>query len=610
MGMVNDIILKGEGVWYRDENGVMHPMSFPPPDSDHENLSHFHINSMTGKPFKELERSGLLGKFPLEIAASITAREMMEQGYIDENGVRRKPATEANALRLAQTLYNGATEDFNTTKKKAGDEKHLLPQPFDLNTGKLHPDYKNNHYGKHVHKTVPTADRPTRTEDGKLINNHPRNKNHESLGQHLESSAFHAAKEYQDRAKKMGLESSIGAQQNVIEPQQITGGVTLRYNANDLPPTDKKNTKYPSFYNDLHSQSAAFGQISPMDIVSVVADRLPDLFVPSTEGGMSTKIMNQLQDMGYNQDTARQMARAGINQLLFGRGKDGSATGLRKVMRNLQNKLGINENQEVADMFHNNRSHFASKIKGDDRGRNTAAIEIMAMLKTAEQLGIDAKQYSMYPPPPKSVVSGWRDVAIANGGKNIDFEALGAVDSMHGMRGKFTDNYDHIHDTFPNYLSGGSIGATRAIEPVLPEEDDAFPPPPPPVEQPIDFDDLSQFNPFPSGKTFQNPGISPTFNPYFDPKDFQYSDDDPMGVIATIMERVQLHEAGGSLLTKFDPMDAYDMHRLSQQVGISSLDVRAVAMSLGDWNIIAKSFNTTHDVVRIIKRACGGAMNG
>ena len=88
------------------------------------------------------------------------------------------------------------------------------------------------------------------------------------------------------------------------------------------------------------------------------------------------------------------------------------------------------------------------------------------------------------------------------------------------------------------------------------------------------------------------------------------SDDDPMGVIATIMERVQLHDAGGSLLKKYDPMDSHDMQKLSKEVGMSSIDVRAIAMSLGDWGVIAKSFNTTHSVVRAIKRSCGGALNG
>jgi len=73
---------------------------------------------------------------------------------------------------------------------------------------------------------------------------------------------------------------------------------------------------------------------------------------------------------------------------------------------------------------------------------------------------------------------------------------------------------------------------------------------------------------------------------------------------------VQLHDAGGSLIVKYDPMDAYDMQRLGNEVGVSSATVRAIAMSLGDWGVIAKSFNTTPDVVRAIKRSCGGALNG
>ena len=76
------------------------------------------------------------------------------------------------------------------------------------------------------------------------------------------------------------------------------------------------------------------------------------------------------------------------------------------------------------------------------------------------------------------------------------------------------------------------------------------------------------------------------------------------------MERVQLHDAGGSLLTKYDPMDSYDMHTLGEDIGMSSIDVRAIAMSVGDWEVLAKAFSTTHDVVRVIKRSCGGVIYG
>ena len=60
-----------------DEDGVMHPMSFPPEDSDHENESHFYINSITGKPFKEIIAH--MRQFPMEKAAMILANEIMKE---------------------------------------------------------------------------------------------------------------------------------------------------------------------------------------------------------------------------------------------------------------------------------------------------------------------------------------------------------------------------------------------------------------------------------------------------------------------------------------------------------------------------------------------------
>ena len=593
---MSDIILKGKGVWYRDESGVMHPMSFPPRDSEHEKHTHFHINSLTGKHFKELHPD-LIGKWPMEIAAGILARELMERGYKDESGARRKPASKSSALRLAKTMFNMATDDFNRTKRDSGDDFHVIPKPFN-EEGVLHSEYKNNHYGAHQHKRVPTSERMTRTEDGKLVNNYARNEKHPTLGQHLESSALHIAKEFQDVAKKMGVETSIGAKQNVIEPQQITGGVTRRYTSNEKDPTSKDNTTYPRHYKDKHAELAGYGQISPMDVVSVLPG---DFFNPSTKGNMSKKIMNQLMEMGYDQPTARSMARAPVNQLLYGRGKEGSETGLRLVMRNMAATIGINDNNDVNAIYRNHRDHFAPLIRGGDRGRNQAAIEIMAMLKTAEDLGIEPSQYTRQTPP-ASVVQGWRDVAAANGGKKIDMAALGSIDEAHSMRGKFTDNHEHLHDSFPDYLSGGSVAESRPIQPIMPEEELSPP-------TPIDTTQTPLAQEPPSGviQPFQQTQFT---MPSFGGDRLQMSNDDPMGVIATIMERVQMHDAGGSLITKYDPMNNYDMQKLGQNVGMSSIDVRAIAMSLGDWEVIAKSFNTTHDVVRAIKRSCGGALNG
>tara|TARA_R100001509_G_scaffold155420_5_gene117888 strand:+ start:1003 stop:2814 length:1812 start_codon:yes stop_codon:yes gene_type:complete len=603
---LSDIILKGEGVFYFDGKEY-HDQTFPPEESDHENISHFHINSKTGKPFKELEGKGLVGKWPMEIAAGILAREIMEQGYKDENGVRRKPTTESDALRSAKRMMNEATEDFNKTKRAAGDDYHTLKTPFDLaNGGILHPEYATNHYGGHESRRKSTAERRTRTDDGRLIVNHPRNQAHEKLGQHLESAALHIFDELEQRAKKNGIKTSLGAEQNVIEPQQLTQGITHRYTSNDKPPGHREHKIVPSHYKDLHAQTAAYGQISPMDIVSVLPS---DFFYPSTAGGMSTRIMNQLMEMGYDQPTARAMARAPVNQLLYGSGKEGRESGLNKVVRNMRAKMQVDDNDDIHAMFKNHLSHIAPKIRGGDNGRNNKAIEILALLKTGEELGVEPADYSMYPSAPASVMDNWREVALSQGGSTIDMAALGSVDERHDMRGNLVsqDSY-HRHEKFPSYLSGGSFADILPPTPIVEE----------PLSQPpaVDFDNIEEEPPVPPQQIdplgqqprypLQDLGFSDMsqFNP------FQLSDDDPMGVIATIMERVQMHDAGGSLLVKYDPMDNYDMHKLGQNVGMSSNDVRAIAMSLGDWEIIAKSFNTTHDVVRAIKRSVGGALNG
>ena len=592
---MNNIILKGHGVYYLNQKtGKMEDQSFPPPDSDHERLSHFHINTRTGQPFEELLESGLLGKFPMEIAAGIMAKEMMKQGLASSEGA---------ALKSAKDLFNRATDRFNAIKRKNGDNFHILPTPFREDYS-LDPEYKTNHYGGHEKKEIPTSERRVKTRDKKLINNHPRNETHARLGQHLESAALHAAKEIQDEAEKIGLKTTIGAQQNCIEPQQITNGLTHRYSGREQDPASRDNTKFPAAHKDLHEQSAAYGRISPMDIVSILPS---DFFVPSASGGMSSKIMRQLQEMGYEQATARSMARAPVNQLLYGRGKDGAATGLRKVMRNMRAGLQIDSNDEIHAMFRNHRDHVAPMVRGGDKGRNTAAIEILAMLKTAEQLGVDPNSFSMYQTAPGAVVSGWRDVALQAGGKQIDMDALGVVDEGHPLRQGMDESTEHRYEQFPAHLSGGDHVENRPVSPVLPQEPMSAPPslealqeeamatPAPPQPRTLDFGNPLGFD---TPLDFGGGG------------DFQFSDDDPMGVIANIMERVQLHDAGGSLIVKYDPLDAYDMQRLSNEVGVSSATARAIAMSLGDWGVIAKSFNTTHDVVRAIKRSCGGALNG
>ena len=584
---MSDIILKGKGVFFRDSDGVMHAMTLPPKDSNHKNVSHFYINSVTGRAFEEIAPHRR--QWPMDKAASLLAADIMSKGYVDENGMRRKPATEAAALQMAKESINRSTVKFNAKKREAGDDFHVIPLPFDEN-GRLHPEYATNHYGAYQPSNVKASQRQTRTEDGKLITNHTNNRAHPEYGVFLESAAFPQMNEFRDEAKKRGYETQLGSKIHGIDHHQMTDNVTYRYSSNEKDPRSQSNTTFPGHYKDLHAQSAAYGQIAPMDIVALLPN---DFFVPSSSGGMSTKMMNELIDMGYSQNRARQMARAPVNQLLFGRGKAGSATGLRKVMNNLRAQLNIDEDPEMRERYHVHQSHFAPMIRGGDRGRNAAAIEVMAMLMTAKEQGLDANALSMYGRAPSFVVEGWNTVAQRSGAKPIDMESLGLADEKHAMRSQMNNNLDHAYDVFPGHLSGGSAAPVQERpEPIVPQALSAQP------EQPALPD--RDFDPY-------------DFDPYVDPYDdgtFQSSNDDPMGIIATIMERVQMHDAGGSMLRKFDPMNGEDMNTLGKRVGLTSMDVRAIAMSLGDWDIIAKQFKTTRAVVQDIKVSSGGALRG
>ena len=601
---MSDFILKGKGVYaYSDaegEEGVMVPHSLPPKESDHEGMSHFHINSRTGKPFKQLKPQ-LLGRFPMEIAAGVLAREMEEQGK--------------GGLEKARKIFNDSVARFNKIKRDSGDDFHTLPMPFDQD-GSLHPEYKNNHYGTHESRSVPSPQRRTRTEDGRLINNHTNNKAHPTLGIFLESAALHFHKELRDLLKQYGINSSIGARQNVIEPQQITGGVTRRYHSNEEDPTSKENTTFPSHFSRQHADTAAYGEISPMSIVSVLPN---DFFVPSARGGMSTDIMNQFMEMGYDQPTARQMARAPVNQLLYGRGKGGSPTGLRIVMNDMKDKLQL-DRPEIRELYTKHRSHFSPRVRGGDRGRNRAAIDILSMMMTAKELGIDTDKLSSRSAAPKQIYDNYVNIASGQT-KQFSMDDLVMADNQHPLTDKTSNDYTHLHDAFPAHLSGGTIGAElNPPDPVLPPQDPITTMPADNVSQlPLEGDPLADaggsagFGGGGGGDDFGGGGfgggLGGGLGGGFGGGIFRRGEEGSMGVIATIMERVQLHDAGGSMLEKYDPMSALDMARLGDEVGVPSITVRAIAMSLGDWNVIAKSFNTTHDVVRVIKRSCGGAIN-
>ena len=280
----------------------------------------------------------------------------------------------------------------------------------------------------------------------------------------------------------------------------------------------------------MTTQTAAYGQINPQTSFQFYQRFLCPFFF----GQYVDRKHEQISRMGYDQ-AARKMARAPVNQLLYGRGSDGSPTGLRIVMKNIESMLGIKENPDVKEKFIRHQSHFAPLVRGGDRGRNKAAIEIMAMLKTAEEMGIDMNSLNSYPAAPRSVMDGYREIASLEGGKQLNLADLGNADTHHEMRGKFNTNYDHLHDSFPAHLSSGTFDVSEFEDspPIRPPEEElSVEPPVETTQRPSAIDPLATLGGSATG--FERFSAPASGFGGFDPR-IQMSNDD-YRCIANIME--------------------------------------------------------------------------
>ena len=591
-----DTILKGKGVWKRNtKTGKMEPQSFPPMDSRHKEMSHFHIDHMTGKPHKEMDND--VRHWPMDAAAE----------YVSENKKLRRmfPGSE---LQQAKQIMNKAAMDFNKNKRNNGDDFNTVPIPFDEN-GKLHGEYKTNHYGAHEARRVPTANRKTRDESGKLINLHFNSVAHPTIGRFLESAAFHFEKEFRKIIDSMGIDSDLGARQNVIEPQQIVratetmpdgstkkNSVLERFTSNHKSPEDKDNQHFPAFNAAKYNEKAQYGQIQPADIVASLPDAF---FVPTSKGRPPHSVIRALIREGISPRRAEAMARAPAAQLIMGRGKKGSATQLNNIVQRIQQYIGIegqNKDNSIADTYHKHRSHFQGKVGGADRGRTDAATRILATLKTAEELGVDISPATGNAIAPRSVLNGWKSFATQQGGQPIDLAGMGIAQEHHQMQGGPTEERGHLHDTLPEHIS---IGGTDPMTGQLP---------PPGVGGglPLDMQGTQQPSPTdpcgPEGTVVARNDQDPQFKTSYD---------DPMGAIAAVMERVQIHDTweNASVMksvkyTNLNPRNSNDMKVLAKQLDLETTDVRAIAMSVGDWTKLAKHFQVRRDVVDIIKASC------
>ncbi|MBT4407955.1 MAG: hypothetical protein HOC79_08815 [Euryarchaeota archaeon] len=610
--MFNDIILKGKGVFKQLKDGTMVRMSFPGPDSPHKEMSHFHIDHKTNLPHKEVPDH--MRYWPKEAAARFFAEELVKQGY-----------PEGRALKFAKHVFNKSATRFNNIKRKNGDDFHTMSIPFDED-GNLHPDYKTNQYGSHEARRVPTSRRRTRARNGKMINNHANNAPHPTAGRGLESAAFHDHKEFQDEIKDLGFESQLGSRSNVFEPQHIIRApgedgemtsVLRRYNSNEKDPTHPDNNTFPTHHGNKRREQAFYGAIQGADIIATLAQRYPRFFIPHTGAGAPPKIViKDLQEQGVNKRLAEQMARVPIAQMMLGRGKKGSPTQFNNLLDDISNYLEVGYNPDVTTIYHKHKGQFARLIQGMDRGRTDAAIRLMSMLKTAEELKTDISPALGGGSAPQSVVSGWNRQAIHMGGKPVDFEAMGLANEPHPMHNKVDADTSHYYDTVPAHIDMDDYG-----------EDEGLPPPDgggggagggPPLDQPSTQEPASD-DPFaeqggsvPMRATGGNPPWA-KWGEFSQFPAFATSNDDPMGAIATIMERVQMHDSWEDarimkMVTQINlnPQNNDDMLYLAKQFDLESNDVRAIAMTIGDWDNIAKHFQVRRDVVNIIKVSCGG----
>jgi len=372
-----------------------------------------------------------------------------------------------------------------------------------------------------------------------------------------------------------------------------------RYSSNMKDPTSKDNHHFPEYGSEKYNEKTQYGQIRAADIIASLPDAF---FVPTSKGRPPLQVINALVREGVSARRAEAMARAPAAQLMMGRGKKGSATQLNNIVNRIQTYIGIdgqNKDNTIADMYHKHRSHFDGRIGGADRGRTDAAKRILATLKTAEELGVDITPALGISKPPASVVSGWKSFALQQGGRPVDLTNMGIAQEHHEMHGRITDELGHLHDDLPDHISVGDY------DPMM--ENQQLPPAGvgggPPLNDPNVGAGPSANDPFaPEGTTVMR-------NQQDD--EFMTSFDDPMGAIAAVMERVQMHDTWENAqimksvqYTNLNPHNSNHMSILAKQLDLESTDVRAIAMSIGDWSKVAQHFQVGRDVVDIIKASC------
>lgn len=236
--MVDDIILKGQGVSYEDEDGNLTPMSFPERDDINP---FFAVPGLDGETFDEDEYPH---KWPMEAVAIKLAHAMM----------RGSPGrfTYEKALEHAMEILNQSARDFNLT----ADDAHKIPAYFKIDsngkpiwrdpiTGKtgLNPHWARVNYGyyqdKKKHEDVGKP-RSTRNMGG-VVTFHVNNSPHPVFGHFPESGAFPSFTQLQKILSKWLKNYGVPipttlTQYPHVEPQdQVTSGDGTEFYSADNP---------------------------------------------------------------------------------------------------------------------------------------------------------------------------------------------------------------------------------------------------------------------------------------------------------------------------------------------------------------------------------------
>ena len=98
-------------------------------------------------------------------------------------------------------------------------------------------------------------------------------------------------------------------------------------------------------------------------------------------------------------------------------------------MKDMREEIGIDKSRDIHQLCTKHVGQFGRLIGDDERGQKNAAIDIMAMLKTAEELGVELRD-TRYQDRLCVIIT----LNMLRRARQIDMDPLGLADEHHDMR--------------------------------------------------------------------------------------------------------------------------------------------------------------------------------